>query len=251
MWRSPVACSLWPGVSKPCSTGAADRPGAADRTGAADRPGAADRTGAAARPAQRTGREQRTGPGQRSRTCTCSRSCCRWRPAGCAPPDAGLRPGGRRHPTGQPGLGAARQPGTADPAADRPGPAAPTVGTWTGWKRACSCCARPPPGPAWPGWPRPGGGRARTCATAPGCATTSGAVWAATGTPQAPAGWARVAAAVVDPELRVHGLAGLRVADASVMPTIPNAHPNATVLAIAERAADLIQPGDPAGRARS
>ncbi len=46
--------------------------------------------------------------------------------------------------------------------------------------------------------------------------------------------------AVVDTQLRVHGVAGLRVADASVMPLIPNAHPNATVLAIAERAAELI-----------
>src|SRR5262249_13080721 len=46
--------------------------------------------------------------------------------------------------------------------------------------------------------------------------------------------------AVVDPQLRVHGIDGLRVADASVMPTIPGANPNATVLAIAERAATLI-----------
>jgi choline dehydrogenase len=48
------------------------------------------------------------------------------------------------------------------------------------------------------------------------------------------------AAAVVDSELRVRGLDGLRVADASVMPTLVGANTNATVLAIAERAADLI-----------
>jgi choline dehydrogenase len=46
--------------------------------------------------------------------------------------------------------------------------------------------------------------------------------------------------AVVDPELRVHGISGLRVADASVMPTIVTANPNATIMAIAERAAALI-----------
>jgi len=58
-----------------------------------------------------------------------------------------------------------------------------------------------------------------------------------------PAGTCRMGTgpgAVVDPQLRVHGIAGLRVADASVMPVLPNAHPNATVLAIAERAAELI-----------
>ena len=46
--------------------------------------------------------------------------------------------------------------------------------------------------------------------------------------------------AVVDPQLRVRGITGLRVADASVMPVIPNAPLNATVLAIAEKAASLI-----------
>jgi len=45
---------------------------------------------------------------------------------------------------------------------------------------------------------------------------------------------------VVDTELAVHGLTGLRVADASVMPSIPSANTNATVLAIAERAAELM-----------
>lgn len=49
--------------------------------------------------------------------------------------------------------------------------------------------------------------------------------------------------AVVDLDLRVRGVAGLRIADASVIPTIPNANPNATVLAIAERAADIIGSG--------
>jgi choline dehydrogenase len=43
--------------------------------------------------------------------------------------------------------------------------------------------------------------------------------------------------AVVDSRLRVHGVAALRVADASVMPTITSGNTNAPALMIAERAA--------------
>ena len=45
---------------------------------------------------------------------------------------------------------------------------------------------------------------------------------------------------VVDPDLRVRGVSGLCVIDASVAPTIPNAMPNAAVMAIAERAAAMM-----------
>ncbi|HEV2461155.1 MAG TPA: GMC family oxidoreductase N-terminal domain-containing protein [Ktedonobacterales bacterium] len=47
--------------------------------------------------------------------------------------------------------------------------------------------------------------------------------------------------AVVDERLRVHGLQGVRVVDASVMPTIPRGHTNIPTIMIAERAADLIK----------
>jgi choline dehydrogenase len=47
--------------------------------------------------------------------------------------------------------------------------------------------------------------------------------------------------AVVDPDLRVRGIGGLRVADGSVLPSIPSANTNSTVYAIAERAAELIR----------
>src|SRR5699024_12285126 len=46
--------------------------------------------------------------------------------------------------------------------------------------------------------------------------------------------------AVVDPELRVRGVERLRVADASVMPTVPRGNTNAATVMLAEKAADML-----------
>jgi choline dehydrogenase len=59
-----------------------------------------------------------------------------------------------------------------------------------------------------------------------------------------PTGTCRIGAdeqAVVDPQLRVRGLEGVRIADASVMPVVPGGNTNAATIMVGERAADLVR----------
>jgi choline dehydrogenase-like flavoprotein len=68
------------------------------------------------------------------------------------------------------------------------------------------------------------------------------------GTAHHPCGTCRMGVdpeAVVNPNLQVNGIAGLRVADASVMPDIVGGNINATVIMIAEKSADMIRGVDP------
>lgn len=54
------------------------------------------------------------------------------------------------------------------------------------------------------------------------------------------------AGSVLDPQLRVRGVTGLRVADASIMPTLPSTNTNATAIMIGEKASDIISTRDQA-----
>jgi choline dehydrogenase len=88
--------------------------------------------------------------------------------------------------------------------------------------------------------------RGREAAPGPGVADEAGLrayVARTLGTINHPVGTCRIGTdelAVVDTDLRLRGIGGLRVADGSVMPSIVTGYPNATVYAIAERAAELI-----------
>jgi choline dehydrogenase-like flavoprotein len=56
---------------------------------------------------------------------------------------------------------------------------------------------------------------------------------------------------VLDPEMRVRGIEGLRVVDASAMPDLVSAHINACVIMMAEKASDMIRRRTPLPAAMS
>ena len=105
-----------------------------------------------------------------------------------------------------------------------------------GLRIAREICEQPPFRALWDGEVFPGTRLATDAELLDYARRTGGTVFHASGTCR----MGTDANAVVDPELRVRGIEGLRVIDASVMPTVTSANTNAAALMIGEKGADLV-----------
>ena len=123
-------------------------------------------------------------------------------------------------------------------------PRSPTTAMWHRSPRPCASAVASARSPAlaeewgavevYPGPTSPMRTSRTGCAAPPSPTTTR----------SAPAGWGRDADAVVDPQLRVRGIPGLSVIDASVIPTVPTGNTNAPAAMIGERGATFVLEDD-------